>query len=147
MKKPGTTKKASKCPNNRAFTNFCPHLSPLEEKRKGVREIRAPYKNVSNGDKRGQIVLNTLFIGVFGNFQFVPEYSICPRPGTKCRNCPLYRMTASLYICPICPRIHVLSRLSPPGTKFVPSPFMGTKSPKPLSRAASPLVSPVQKNR
>ena len=71
MKKPGTTEKASKYPNNRAFTNFCPHLSPLEVKRKGVRKIRAPYGIVSSGDKRGQIVLNALFIGVFGHFQFV----------------------------------------------------------------------------
>ena len=166
MKKTGTNQNGFKCPNNRAFRSFCPHLSPLETKRKGVREIRTPYGIVSSGDKRGQIVLNALFIGISGYFQFVPRYSICPRPGTNSRDCPLYGATASLYICPhlspypcfvpfVCPHIRVLSPLFVPIYVFCPrrgqilSPRLswGQNRLSPCPVRLFPLATPVQKNR
>ena len=145
-------------PNNRAFRSFCPHLSPLETKRKGVREIRTPYGIVSSGDKRGQIVLNALFIGVFGHFQFVPKQQICPQPGTKCHDCPLYRVTASPHICPICPYIRVLSplfvpisvfcpRFVPAGDKFCPLAFHGDKIARTLAPCGFSPCNPCSKEQ
>ena len=153
MKKPGTNQNGFKCPNNRAFRNFCPHLSPLEAKRKGVREIRAPYGIVSNGDKRGQIVSNALFIGVSGHFQFVPKQQICPRPGTKFCDRPLYGTNVSPHICPhLSPYpcfVRVLSPFCPcRGQNLSPRLSWEQNRPSPCPvRLFPPCNPPVQKNK
>ena len=142
MKKPGTTEKASKYPNNRDFTNFCPHLSPLEEKRKGVREIIAPLWNCL---QRGQTGTNCSEYPVYRRFR---PFSICPRilnlspAGDKilqssfiwgdCKPlylspfvpisvfCPLCLFPYPCFVPFVCPHIRILSPLFVPISVFCP---------------------------